>query len=273
MIELTPEEIQGFIEAVKSNSEYNFSEYSIKSFTRRLEKISSDTRLSPGEIIQKIKTNKNFLEETVKNITVNTTEIFRDPEIWIKIRNEIMPKYEFEEEINIWHAGASTGQEVYTMLIMLKQLGLLKKSNVYATDINSDVLQIAKSGKYKYREIDEYIKNFSTAHVGLNKYELSDFLEISRKKSLMKVKPFLLNKAVYAKHDLTSLVNPFEKKFHIIFCRNVLIYFNHDLQNKIFEFFLNNMIKGGTLVIGKHEGILGDIGIKFEKQGTIYIKK
>jgi chemotaxis protein methyltransferase CheR len=273
MAEPTNEEIQAFISALKSSSEYDFSEYSIKSFTRRLEKISADNHMSVFEVIDKLKKDKNFLEETVKNITVNTTEIFRDPEVWIKIKKAIIPKYQFENEINIWHAGSSTGQEVYTVLIVLKQMGLFDKANIFATDLNTDVLEVAESGKYKYREIDEYIKNFGEAHIESEKYQLADYLEISRKRSLMKVKPFLLNKAVYAKHDLTSLKNPFEKKYHIIFCRNVLIYFNHDLQNKIFSFFLDNLVPGGTLVIGKHEGILGDIGNKFEKHGTIYVKK
>lgn len=272
-MDVTNDEITAFVEAVKNASDYDFSEYSIKSFTRRLEKLTGDYRMTVDDIIKKIQVNKPFLEELVKNITVNTTEIFRDPEIWVTIKNDIIRKYQHENPINIWHAGASTGQEVYTMLILLKQAGLFNNANVYGTDLNSDVLDVAISGKYKYREIDEYIKNFNETFVEPGKYDLTDYLEISRKRSLMKVKPFLLDKAIFSKHDLTSLVNPFDKKFHIIFCRNVLIYFNHELQNKIFEFFLDNLVSGGTLIIGKHEGILGDIGARFQKYGTIYVKK
>jgi len=273
MIKLTESEIKRFIEAIDSNSTYDFSEYSIKSFTRRLEKLTMDYHCSVDELIEKISSNEKLLEEIVKNITVNTTEIFRDPEIWTTIKDDIIRKYQHEEPINIWHAGASTGQEVYTMLILLKQAGLFNNADVYGTDLNTDVLNVAESGKYKYREIDEYIKNFDDTFPDTTNFKLTDYFEISRKRSLMKVKPLLLNKAVYQKHDLTTLQNPFDKKFHIIFCRNVLIYFNHELQNKIFEFFLDNMVKGGTLIIGKHEGILGEIGTKFEKYGTIYVKK
>ena len=87
------------------------------------------------------------------------------------------------------------------------------------------------------------------------------------------MKSNLLNKAQYKKHDLTDITNPFAVKYNIIFCRNVLIYFNHNLQNKIFKLFHDSLFTGGALIVGKHEGILGDIGNKFEKKGTIYIKK
>jgi len=274
MKDLTPEEIQLFINAVSLHSDYDFSEYSIKSFTRRVQKLLVDYRTDLTGLIKKISDNKSFLEEAVKNITVNTTEIFRDPKIWETINDKILPKFKDELRINIWHAGASTGQEVYTMLILLKQHGLFDKAKVYASDLNPDVLELAKSGKYKYREIDEYINNFKeTYKISENKYDINDYFKISRTRNMVKVKPFLLDKVQYKVHDLTKLTNPFAVKYNIIFCRNVLIYFNHELQNRIIKFFANSLFTGGALIIGKHEGILGNIAEKFEKHGTIFIKK
>jgi len=274
MKDLTPEEIQLFIDAISEYSDYDFSEYSIKSFTRRVQKLLIDYRTDLSGLIKKISEKKEFLEEAVKNITVNTTEIFRDAKIWETINNQILPAYRNELRINIWHAGASTGQEIYTMLILLKQHGLYDKSKVYASDINSDVLEISKSGKYKYREIDEYINNFNETYKNSEqKYNIKDYFKISRSGNLIKVKPFLLDKAQYKIHDLTNITNPFAVKYNIIFCRNVLIYFNHELQNRIIKLFEKSLFTGGALIIGKHEGILGTVAEKFQKHGTIYIKK
>ena len=273
MTDIDPKDIQLFIDAVKKKSNYDFNEYSIKSFTRRVQKIISDQKTDIHGLINKISDNPDFLEQTVRNITVNTTEIFRDPELWKMINKDILPPFKDELRINIWHAGSSTGQEVYTMLILLKQHGFYEKSRVYASDLNTDVLKVAEAGKYKYREIDEYINNFNETYDSSDNYDINNYLKISRGRNLIKVKSNLLNKAQYKKHDLTTLTNPFAVKYNIIFCRNVLIYFNHNLQNKIFKLFYDSLFTGGALIVGKHEGILGDIGNKFDKKGTIYIKK
>lgn len=274
MKNLTPKEIQLFIKAISSYSDYDFNDYSIKSFTRRVQKLLIDYRTDLIGLIKRISEEKGFIEDVVKNITVNTTEIFRDPAIWETINNKILSAYKNELRINIWHAGASTGQEIYTMLILLKQHGLYDKAKVYASDINSDVLEVSKSGKYRYREIDEYIRNFKeTFKNSKESYDINDYFKISRSRNLVKVKPFLMDKAQYKVHDLTNVTNPFAVKYNIIFCRNVLIYFNHELQNKIIKLFESSLFTGGALIIGKHEGILGNIAEKFEKHGTIYIKK
>jgi len=270
---VTPEEVELFINTISQSSDYDFGDYSIKSFTRRVDKLLMDNRMNMSQFTSKLNSSSKFLEQVVKDITVNTTELFRDPAIWQTILSDIIPRYQEQDEINIWHAGCSTGQEVFSMSTAMHTRGLLDKTNVYATDLNSDVIDVAKSGKYKYREIDEYINNFNTAFKETELPEMSNYIEISRAKSLIKVKSFLTRKPTYKKHNLVSLENPFEKKFDIIFCRNVLIYFNHELQNRIFEMFHEALVPGGAMIIGRHEGILGDIVNKFEKYGTIYIKR
>lgn len=275
MTQVTEQDLQLFIDAISENSDYDFEDYSVKSFTRRIEKLLSDNRTDIDGLVKKVTNSSSFLEKTVKNITVNTTELFRDPQIWVKIKNDIIERYSNEPEINIWHAGSSTGQEVFSLLILMHHLGLYDKINSFGTDLNTDVLNVARSGKYKYREIDEYINNFEeTFYDCKKKPKLENYIEINNKKSLIKIKPFIFEKPIFTKHDLVTLKNPYEdKKYHMILCRNVLIYFNHDLQNQIFEMFYDNLVPGGTLIIGRHEGILGEIGNKFEKHGTIYIKK
>lgn len=272
-MEPTQADIELFIQSVSKHSDYDFSDYSIKSFSRRLEKLVGDHRATVPELVHKFSKDKAFLEKLVREITVNTTELFRDPQIWQSIRNMIVPRFKYEDFINIWHAGSSTGQEVFSMLILMHQCGLYDKTNSYATDLNTDVIEVAQSGVYRFREIDEYLDNYSAATEGHNLPPLEEYMEISRKKSTIKIKSFIAEKPKYQKHDLVSLECPWERKFHIIFCRNVLIYFNHELQNRIFEMFHDSLYPGGALIIGKHEGILGDIGLKFNKYGTIYIKK
>ena len=116
---LSDQEVVFFINAVKNASNYDFSEYSEKSLKRRLQKILIDNNMDLITLINKLKTNKDFLEKTVKDVTVNTTELFRDPQIWQTLRYRILPKFNDNKNINIWHAGCSTGQEVYSMMILL----------------------------------------------------------------------------------------------------------------------------------------------------------
>ncbi len=279
-MEVPKNDIILFKEALKTASKYDFSDYSEKSFGRRIEKILSDHNIGLVSLINKISSDSVFLEQIVKEITVNTTELFRDPTIWQLLKQVIESKYLDLHEINIWHAGCSTGQEVYSLLILMDELNLFNRVNVFATDLNDDVLNIARAGKYKFRDISEYLDNYKVAlevdplnpdvHREVN---ISKYLEINKIKDTVKVRPPLLGKPVFLKHDLVTDGNIFNTRFHIIMCRNVLIYFNHNLQNRLFEFFHDNLHDEGSLVIGRHEGILGSISAKFKKKETIYIKK
>lgn len=273
-------DIKELIRALRECGGYDFSNYSLKSFTRRIEKVLSDNKMDIYTLINAIKIDKPFLEQTVKDITVNTTEIFRDPSVWQTMKYRMLPKLQSQKEINIWHAGCSIGMEVYSMEIMLCEAGLLDKTNIYASDINTDVLEVAKSGIYSYRNAKEYIDNYTKA-LCVNPYNfeekisipLSKYMDFDEKKDLLTVKPFLLNKAQFKKHNLVSDPNPFGIQYDIILCRNVLIYFNQTLQNKIFTDFWHALIDDGTLVLGIHESILGPWAGKFEKKGLLYTKK
>ncbi len=274
---VTQKDVDLFIDAVKQKSTYDFSNYSVKSFTRRIDKILTDNNFDVFALIKKINKNDKYLEEIVKEITVNTTELFRDPQMWQVFTTIIENYYKSNKKIKIWHAGCSTGQEVYSLLILMHHLNLFDKVEVYASDINEDVLNVARSGKYKYRDISEYIENYNTALKDLpakmKKLEFSDYIDVNKRRDSIKIKSFLTEKPTFLKHDLVNHKDLFETDFDIIMCRNVLIYFNHDLQNKIFEFFHDNLKTDGSLVIGRHEGILGAIANKFKKKDTIYVKK
>jgi len=275
-----PPDILTFIKTLRDYGGYEFSNYSDKSFMRRVEKILMDNRIDLKTLISRVKFDHNFLEEVVKDITVNTTELFRDPQVWHAIKYRILPRLASKREINIWHAGCSTGLEVYSMMILLNELGMLYRSHLYATDLNTDVLKTAQKGVYSYRSVSEYLDNFNKV-LCENPYNFDEHLvvsyekyfEINKVKDTFKIKPDFLDKAVFKKHDLVLDPNPFDIQYDIILCRNVLIYFNNTLQNKLFMDFWNYLDTNGSLVLGIHESIIGPVTAKYDKKGLIYNKK
>ncbi|MDR1672158.1 MAG: hypothetical protein LBS09_01645 [Bacteroidales bacterium] len=245
---------------------------------RRFLKILLDYRITASELIHNLSVEPQFLEEVVKKITVNTTEMFRDPLMWTDLRKNVLPQLSQKHTINIWHSGCSSGQEVYSMIILLAEMGLSDKANLYATDLNTDVLEAAKKGVYKYRFNAGYLDNFDKVFVNNN--PLIDKGEIYRKyfdidvaTDRIKIHPNLLEKPVFAKHDLVNEDNPFGVRFDLIMCRNVIIYFNYHLQGRLFTMFHRNLTDSGILVMGVHESIHGEFLSLFEKSNYHYQKK
>ena len=273
-------EIQNFVMTLKSKSGYDFSEYSEKSLKRRLAKVLMDNKVDINGLLAEIKNSTTFAEKIVKEITVNTTELFRDPTVWQIVRYKVLNTFQDYKSINIWHAGCSTGQEVYSMMILLNEMGLLEKAKIYGSDINGDVLEIAKKGIYKYRFNIGYLDNFDKVikenplnYETYNNISYSKYFEIDKTKDHIKMLPFLSDKPSFKKHDLVRENNIFFTKFDIILCRNVIIYFNYNLQNRVFDMFQNSLYEGGFLILGMHETIMGPHTSKFEKKDQLYIKK
>jgi chemotaxis protein methyltransferase CheR len=276
---VTDQDFQLFVYALKGTSRYDFSQYSEKSLKRRLFKVLTDNKINMSTLISRIKTDNTFVEEVVKEITVNTTELFRDPQVWQALRFSILPRFRSNSIINIWHSGCSTGQEVYSMLILLHELDLFDRAKVYATDINTDVIETAKSGEYKYRFNIAYLDNFDKVikenpynYEEYNDVPYSKYFDIDKTNDVIKMKNFLREKPVFKKHDLVLENNTLYVKFDLILCRNVIIYFNYNLQNRVFELYHQNLYDNGCMVLGLHETILGMHAVKFTKKGHAYYK-
>jgi chemotaxis protein methyltransferase CheR len=277
---ITSLDLQQFNSAIRIQSGYDFSEYSDKSLKRRLAKVLVDYKLDLPGLLSQIKNDNQFLEQIIKDITVNTTELFRDPQIWQYLIHVLLPKLKNQPTINIWHAGCSSGQEVYSLMMALNELNMLDRARIYASDLNSDMLINAKKGVYRYRFNISYLDNFDKA-LKENPFNYENFSEIpyekyfiiDKDKDLIKMNQFLTEKPIYKKHDLVRDGNIFFVKFDLIICRNVIIYFNYDLQNKVFDLFYNNLYNNGYLWLGMHESILGPFASKFEKTGHFYQKK
>jgi len=277
---LSDQEVQFFVNSIRSVSNYDFSEYSEKSLKRRLQKILLDYNSDLIGLINKFKTNKEFLEKIVRDITVNTTELFRDPQIWQTLRFRILPKFTENKNINIWHAGCSTGQEVYSMMILLNEMGLLDKAKIFASDLNTEALDAAKKGNYKYRFNIGYLDNFDKVikenpynYEEYNDVPYNKYFKIDKVTDSIQMNDFLRQKPIFRQHDLVLGGNLYFAKFDLILCRNVIIYFKYSLQNKVFKLFHDHLYTNGFLILGMHETMLGEITSKFDKKGQAYQKK
>jgi chemotaxis protein methyltransferase CheR len=277
---ITDSELLQIIQTIRSVSVYDFSEYSEKSLKRRFTKVLLDYRITTDELLRQLRTQSKFVEEVAKKVTVNTTEMFRDPSIWFSLRSDILPKLAQKPVIRIWHAGCSTGQEVYSMIILLHEMDLLDKAELYATDLNTDAIDIARKGVYKYKFNVNYLDNFDKVirndidnPLIVRDIPYQKYFEIDHIGDKIKINKPLLEKPIYAKHDLVKDHNIFNVDFDLIMCRNVIIYFNYSLQNKVFQLFYNSLCEDRYLMLGIHESILGPFSAKFEKRGYYYVKK
>lgn len=273
-------DIRRFQSTISKYSEYDFSEYSLNSLKRRIARLMRKYDSDFSRLIRTMETDKVAMEEVVKRITVNTTGLFRDPHIWESIMLNLLPRFSRHSSINIWHPGCSTGQEVYSMMIILDQLGLLERSNIFASDLNTDVLEKARSGTYRLSFNREYIENFKLVFAaGINGREKTgfkpyqDYFRVDETRDLIRMHEFLREKPVYKKIDLVMDENAFFMNFDIILCRNVIIYFNYELQNRVLELFYRNMRDDGCLVLGLHESIIGPCSSIFTKQDNFYVKR
>ena len=270
------EDIKPFIITLREGSGYDFSNYSIHAIKRRLRKILNEFRITFEDLVKKISHDALFREEIVKKLTVHTTELFRDPPLWLQLKESILPKYLPGKTLSIWHAGCSSGEEVYSMMMLLHRLGLLHTSHILATDINQDVLNIARIGRYQNPYGSNYLENFNKViNIGMEDpwIHYSSYFEINSTCDQIQMKDLLLQKPKFHKMDLAAENNAFEQKFDIIVCRNVLFYFNQELQNKVLNLLCRNMNENAFLILGFHENISGPGASVFDRKGYIYHKK
>ncbi len=276
-LDIKENDVKQFQNAITENSNYDFNAYSINSLKRRLAKVLEEYDSDIERLIRTISSDRIALEEIVKKITVNTTELFRDIKVWNSIRDKVLPRYAEHSSIHIWHPGCSTGQEVYSMMILLDQLDLLERSYIYASDLNTDVLETARRGSYRLRFNREYIDNFNelfpTGDQQGGYAPFSRYFKMDEAKDKIQMLDFLCKKPVYKKIDLVKDENQFLINFDIIICRNVIIYFNYELQNKVLKLFHRSMRNNGALVLGMHESIIGQCCELFHKEDYFYIKR
>lgn len=257
--EIEISDLRKLTEAIRLYRNYDFTNYAMSSFKRRILRVLEIGQIPSVEhLIQKIREEEGYIDELLTEITVNVTEMFRDPSFWRVVRDHIIPNILLNHNtISIWHAGCSSGEEVFTMAILLKEMGIYDKAKIIATDLDKVILDKARRGEYAAKNMDLNNKNYIRFQ-GTNKLE--DYYKVSGGKVFMDKS--LLEGVSFREHDLVrgSIFN----KFDIILCRNVMIYFNQTLQNEVLKKLHESLFKYGYLTIGSKESLIWcDIANKF----------
>jgi chemotaxis protein methyltransferase CheR len=244
-------EIGLLLQGIYSLCGYDFRNYAYNSIKRRVwkrvyaEKLSTITGL-----LDKILHDPKCLRRLINDFSINVTEMFRDPLFFLAFRKKVVPVLRTYPSIRIWHAGCSTGEEVYSMAILLHEEGLYEKTKIYATDINTNVLKIAKTGLFPLEKMKKYTNNYIRAG---GKRAFSDYYQVTNNGGVQ-FHPFLKKNVVFTQHNLVT--DRSFNEFHVIICRNVLIYFNKSLQKQVHELFYESLRMFGILGLGDKETII-----------------
>jgi chemotaxis protein methyltransferase CheR len=226
---------------------YDFTSYSDASVKRRINRLFMlDHFRNFDEFRERVINDRNYIRRFVQEITVNVTEMFRDPSFYKLLREEVLPVLATYPFIRIWHAGCSTGEEVYSMAILLKEANIMQKSLIYATDINPGVLDKVIRGIYPLRQLRQFSENYI---LGGGKEDFSSYY--TAKYDLAKFDDSLRSKMIVSTHNLVSDAS--FNEFQLIICRNVLIYFKKPLQDKVLDLFDNSLETRGFIALGSKE--------------------
>ncbi len=242
-------EIKILLEAVRLRHGYDFRQYAAASLARRIRKCLSDSGLSRiSDMIPLIIHDKDFFQGFLHNLSVNVTQMFRDPNFFLTLRRKIVPYLDTFPFIKIWSVGVASGEEVYSLAIILKEEGVYKKALIYATDFNDTVLNRAQKGIYSADSIQTSTVNYQKAggKTSFAEYYHADYDSVILDRSLKK-------NIVFANHNLAT--DSVFGEMNLILCRNVLIYFNKDLQDRVLELLRASLRPHGFLCLGTRESV------------------
>ncbi|ROI14909.1 CheR family methyltransferase [Epilithonimonas hominis] len=252
------EELEYLIKDVYDLYGYDFSLYSRASFKRRVNRICLiDKFTSFAELRYTLINEPNYLKRFIEEVTVNVTEMFRDPYFFKELRENILPQLGTYPLIRIWIAGCSTGEEAYSVAILLKEAGLYHKSLIYATDINPSVLETARAGVFPISQMKTYSENYILSG---GKKDFSDYYTANYDSA--RFDSSLKEKMILSTHNLVS--DSSFNSFQLIVCRNVLIYFDKPLQERVFKLFDDSLENLGYLALGSKETL------RFSNLGKTY---
>lgn len=248
-VEIESVEIELLLQAITKRYGYDFHNYSKASLKRRIIGFLHKSNLEQiSELIPRLLHDKGMFRSFLLSLSVTVTEMFRDPNVYVVLRERVIPFLKTFPFCKIWCAGCATGEEVYSIAILLSESGLLDKVQIYATDINDESLQKAELGIYSRTQIQEYTRNYQLT--GLEG-SFSDYYHASYDSVVMDAS--LKKNIVFANHNLVS--DESFGKMQLILCRNTLIYFNSELQGRVFSLFSESLVNKGFLCLGTKEDI------------------
>lgn len=242
-------EIQLLLEGIYQYYGYDFRNYALSSLKRRVHSFMRSQELASVSALQeRLLHDRPYLERFLLSLTVNVTSMFRDPSFYLAFRQQVVPLLRTYPFIRIWHAGCSTGEEVYSMAILLQEENLYHRCRIYATDTNEKVLQNAKSGIFPLRLMQEYTQLYLKAG---GKQSFSEYYTAAYDNAIFRAS--LRENVIFAQHNLAT--DSSFNEFNVILCRNVLIYFNQTLQKRVHALFYNSLCTFGILGLGRQESI------------------
>ncbi|PBQ34532.1 chemotaxis protein CheR [Sphingobacteriaceae bacterium] len=246
-IEISNEELNSLTTAIKTRYGIDFTSYEPKSLKRGFARLIAKNDL--GSLVglwSKILKDKEFLVKYIDDLLVNLTELFRNPEVWLKIKDDLLETLKSKSNINIWHAGCSTGEEIYSMAIVLREQHLLNKSKAHATDLSTTALNTARQGVYNKMLLKKYTESYLSY---FPKGDPTRYFKVEENTII--VKDELKGHVTFNVHNLVQ--DKMHKKFNLIFCRNVMIYFDEHLKMKVLRLFYDSLEDDGYFIIGYYD--------------------
>jgi len=242
-------EIELLLEAIHRVHGYDFRGYALASLRRRLwHRVYGEGLQTLSGLQERILHEPGCMDRLLRDLSINVTEMFRDPSFYVALRRRVFPLLRTHPFIRVWQAGCSTGEEIYSLAIALHEEGLLERTRIYATDINNPALQRARSGTFALERMQRYTENYLRAG-GTEAFSTyytadGDSARFSRELSA---------NVVLAQHNLVT--DGSFNEFHLIVCRNVMIYFGSALQEEVLQLFGDSMVRNGILALGRKESI------------------
>jgi len=247
--ELEQVEVELLLEGIFRKYGFDFRAYAYASIRRRLwKRIEAEGLRTISGLQERVLHEPEMMERLLLDLSINVTAMFRDPQFYRVFREQVVPMLRTYPFIRLWHAGCATGEEVYSMAILLQEEGLYERARIYATDINEVVLQKAKEGIFPLDRMQEYTENYITAG---GKRAFSDYYVARYGGALFS--PSLTKNVVFSQHNLVT--DRSFSEFNVVLCRNVLIYFDKSLQSKVHGLFYESLAMFGILALGSRESL------------------
>jgi len=242
-------EIELLLEGIFRRYGFDFRAYAYASIRRRLwKRIEAEGLGTVTALADRVLHDPSMMDRLLMDLSINVTAMFRDPSFYAAFRKDVVPILKTYPFFRIWHAGCSTGEEVYSMAILLEEEGIYDRARIYATDINEVVLQKAKSGIFLLERMQEYTENYLKAG---GRRAFSEYYTAKYDGALFK--PSLIQNVVFSQHNLVT-----DRSFaevNVILCRNVLIYFDRSLQQRVHGLFYDSLSTFGILALGSKESL------------------
>jgi chemotaxis protein methyltransferase CheR len=241
--------VRSLLQAIYERYGTDFRDYAYESISRRIASAMRAERLTDiADFERRLVSDTDAMERFLQSVTVHVTSMFRDPDFYLALRNRVVPLLKTHPFIRIWHAGCSTGEEVYSMAILLQEEGLYSRCRIYATDVSAHVVAGAKAGIFPLARADEYEANYREAG---GRRSVSDY-HTTRYDHLI-FRASLKRNLVFSQHNLVS--DGAFNEFQVILCRNVMIYFNSALSARVHELLYRSLAPSGFLGLGSRETI------------------